>query len=54
MKKLSKTRLKKITGGVSCKMLCRESLNACKAMYAGTPNIELCWDQFFICLASCA
>jgi bacteriocin-like protein len=54
MKKLSKTTLKKIEGGAGCKTLCRESLNACKAMYAGTPNIELCWDQFFICLESCA
>jgi hypothetical protein len=53
MKKLTKTKLRAITGGSKCQTECRQSLNTCKAIYAGTPNIELCWDQFFICFESC-
>jgi hypothetical protein len=53
MKKLTKASLKKITGGNACRTACRAELNACKIQYAGTPIIELCWDQYFVCLESC-
>ncbi len=53
MKKLQKETLKAIKGGLFCGTICRNELNVCKARTAGTPAIELCWDQFFICVESC-